>query len=165
MSMQRMPMTQTDLFFAELLTVAPSAGNLSYRFLAPDGGCRGFVQIIDWSSSMITIHRLWTLDPGKGNGGWMLRKLCEIADRHGVTIRLKATPFGRKPYPRSREELRVWYERHGFQKRWWKLIREPRAIASRDASSGDASLPPQSGQSIANVGNNAGPVADGALAK
>ena len=73
---------------------------------------------------------LWTLHPGKGNGSLMLRTVCRLADRHGIELVLKTLPFGRKPYPLSREQLLLWYKRHGFEPWGRKLIRRPRTPAT-----------------------------------
>src|ERR1700733_2854426 len=79
-------------FLAELRTIAPPADRGSYAFKKPDGRSRGFVQFIIDSPSSLTIHRLWTLEPGVGDGSAMLAALCELADRHGVELRLKGVP-------------------------------------------------------------------------
>lgn len=114
-------------FLNDLKAIAPAAGEGAYAFVAPDGTCRGWVQFIIRSERLVEIHRLWTLHPGKGNGSMMLRAVCELADRHGIEMVLKTLPFGRKPYPLSRQQLLLWYQRHGFEKYGRKLIRRPRA--------------------------------------
>jgi hypothetical protein len=111
-------------FLVELGRMAPAVGGGHYAFAKPEGGCLGFVQFIIRSDCQIEIHRLWTLDVGKGNGTKMLRTLCDLADRHEVEIKLKVLPFGRKPYALSRGQLKAWYERHGFQGSGWKLLRK-----------------------------------------
>ena len=116
-------------FLNDLKTIAPAAGEGSYAFVAADGTCRGWVQFIIRSDRCVEIHRLWTLQPGKGNGSIMLRAVCELADRHDIELVLKTLPFGRKPYPLSREQLLVWYKRHGFEAWGRKMIRRPRATA------------------------------------
>ena len=117
-------------FITDLQAVAPAAGLGAYGFANPDGGCHGFVQFIVQSDRRVVIHRLWTLEPGKGNGSVMMRALCDLADRHDVEMALKVTPIGRKPYPLSREELKAWYESFGFGGERWKLLRMPRMLAT-----------------------------------
>jgi hypothetical protein len=112
-------------FIAALTAIAPAAGGGSYRFMKDDGECHGFVQFIVESDRKLTIHRFWTLQPGKGSGATMLRSLCELADQHGVELALKVIPIGRKPYPLSREKLKAWYQRYGFEGLGWKLLRRP----------------------------------------
>jgi hypothetical protein len=73
------------------------------------------------------IHRIWTDEPKKGNGTAILQVLCDFADRYAVELTLKALPFGRKPFPMSREQLKVWYQRHGFRGARWKMSRLPLA--------------------------------------
>jgi hypothetical protein len=112
-------------YLAALRAIAPVADRGSYAFKGSNGGCVGFVQFIVRSSRAVEIHRLWTREPGRGNGTAMLRSLCELADEHRVEIRLKVLPIGRKPYPMSREQLRDWYRKYGFEGDGWKLVRKP----------------------------------------
>jgi len=122
-------------FIAALGTVARPAGGGAHAFLGDCGAYRGFIQIIWDSASEIVVHRIWTLNPGAGNGSTMLRTLCELADRHGITIKLKAVPFGRKPYRLGRDQLMIWYQRHGFEGTHRKMIRRPRSISAIAAPS------------------------------
>jgi hypothetical protein len=115
-------------FLSELITIAPPAGWGCYAFKKTAGGCHGFVQFIIHSDRTVEIHRLWTLEPNQGNGKVMLGLLCDLADKHGVEIKLTALPFGRKPYARSRAELKAWYQSAGFQGEGWKLSRPPKGL-------------------------------------
>jgi hypothetical protein len=117
-------------FLTALVAIAPSAGRGDYGFRDAAGGYYGYVQFIICSPRTIEIHRLWTLEPGKGNGSKMLRAICDLADQHGVEIKLKVLPIGRKPYPLSREKLKSWYEAHGFAGPKWKLARQPVVAAN-----------------------------------
>ena len=121
-------------FLNDLKLIAPAAGEGAYAFVTADGYCRGWVQFIIRSDRLLEIHRLWTLQSGKGNGSIMLRALCDLADRHHVEMVLKTLPFGRKPYPLSREQLQVWYKRHGFEALGRKMIRRPRIAAASIAA-------------------------------
>lgn len=112
-------------FLQKLSIVAPPAGQGAYAFMQPDRSCRGWVQFIHRSASQIEIHRLWTLAPGKGHGTAMLGAVCELADSHGVEIWLKPLPFGRKPHPKSRDELMTWYQKYGFEGTRKRMIRKP----------------------------------------
>jgi GNAT superfamily N-acetyltransferase len=112
-------------FLSDLAATAPPVGEGCYGLPDGRGGCRGWVQFIIQSNRTIQIHRLWTLRPGQGNGSALLRAVCAAADRHGVEITLKVLPFGRKPYPASREQLVRWYERHGFVGTHRKMVRQP----------------------------------------
>jgi hypothetical protein len=122
-----------DSFLVDLAKIARPAGGGSHAFVDVEGHCRGFVQIIWSSNQQFTVHRLWTLQSGTGNGSMMLRALCDLADRHRIEIVLKALPFGRKPYPMSREQLLMWYQRCGFEGTVRKMLRKPR-MASPVAS-------------------------------
>jgi GNAT superfamily N-acetyltransferase len=121
-------------FINDLKIIAPAVGEGSYAFVAPDGSCRGWVQFIIRSDRAVEIHRLWTLQPGKGNGSIMLRAVCDLADRHGIEMVLRTLPFGRKPYPLSREQLQLWYQRHGFEVWGRKMVRRPRVCSGALAS-------------------------------
>jgi hypothetical protein len=127
------PITPIRNFLADLVTIAPPAGLGAYAFKKPDGGCHGFVQFIISSGKSATIHRLWTREPGQGNGSIILRSLCGLADRHGIELKLKVAPIGRKPYPLSKDQLRAWYRRHGFEGDGRKLIRRPAALTALPA--------------------------------
>lgn len=111
-------------FLQDLVAVAPPAGGGHYGFKKPDGRARGFVQLI-CSERIIQIHRIWASEPGTGDGSIMMRKLCELADRHGVEMKLKVIPIGRKPFPMSREQLKAWYQRFDFSGSRWILTRKP----------------------------------------
>lgn len=113
-------------FLEDLGVIAPSVGQVAYAFIDGQGGCRGWVQLI-WSGERnFTLHRLWTLVPGTGNGTMMLETLCRLADRHGIEIALRPLPFGRKPYRLGRDKLMTWYARHGFEGNHRKMIRRPK---------------------------------------
>jgi hypothetical protein len=115
-----------DEFLRKLHLIAPSVGGGAYAFMAGPGVCNGWVQIIVRSDVQIEIHRLWTLQPGKGNGAMMLRAVCALADQCGIEIKLKALPFGRKPYRLSADQLCAWYQKYGFEGTRRKMIRKPR---------------------------------------
>jgi len=124
--------SDVECFFRDLVTLAPPAGEGTYAFRNETGGWRGFIQFIPRGDRSLIIHRLWTREPGAGNGSAMLRAVCALADRHGVEITLKPLPIGRTPYPLSREQLHAWYERHGFIGTRRKLIRRPRSATAGD---------------------------------
>jgi len=118
------PRGQVDALLQGLSRVADRVENLHYRFgeaQNPDG----FVQLWCCDDHWLQIHRLWALQPNKGNGSRMLQALCTLADEHDVGIQLKVLPIGRKPYPMSRARLKQWYERFGFEGKRWKLRRMP----------------------------------------
>jgi hypothetical protein len=128
-------------FMRELMSVAPAAGQGCYAFVGADGTSRGFVQIIPGSDRQLTIHRLWTLQPGAGNGTTMLRAICALADRLGVEIILKPLPFGRKPYRLDRDQLLAWYQRHGFSGTRRKLVRRPQCPQNAGSFARESLMP------------------------
>jgi hypothetical protein len=119
------PVLNVHNFLGALSKVAPAAGEGAYAFPGSDGKCRGWVQFIIKSARQAVIHRLWTLQPGNGNGRHILSIVCDLADEHGVELILKTLPFGRKPYPLQRDHLKAWYERYGFIGTSKKMIRSP----------------------------------------
>jgi hypothetical protein len=128
------PSTNVADFLTELSTIAPPAGRGDYVFPNSNGGSHGLVQFLAYSPRQVIIHRLWTAQAGQGSGSMMLRTLCELADRHHVELTLKPLPFGRKPYPMSREQLLQWYQKFGFEGTRKKMTRKPRANPSNSQS-------------------------------
>jgi hypothetical protein len=63
-------------------------------------------------SEGVYLDHFYVPEPGKGDGGHCLRRLCELADFHRATICLNAEPEGDKPLDGAR--LQAWYEKHGF---------------------------------------------------
>ena len=124
-----------DYFFAELKTIAQEAGRGDYRFRSDDGGYRGSAQFVIDSPRRIEIHRLWTLQPGQGNGSIILRILCDLADRHHIELMLRVLPIGRIPGPMTPDQLFAWYQRYGFVGTRQKLIRVPRQVTQVAAQS------------------------------
>jgi GNAT superfamily N-acetyltransferase len=112
-------------FLAELQNQATKADGGHFVFHGPDGQRRGFVQFIIESPTRITIHRLWSREPGKGDGTNIMRALCDLADRFGVELTLKTIPIGRKPYPLDRDQLAKWYEKFGFERKGKWMRRTP----------------------------------------
>lgn len=125
------PLHNVADFLTGLKTVASSADRGSFAFAGDDGHSVGFAQFIIDTDRRITIHRIWTREPGNGNGAAMLRTLCDLADRHGVELALKVIPIGRKPFPMSREKLKQWYERFGFRGPRWNMSRLPVSATAR----------------------------------
>jgi hypothetical protein len=117
--------SNADNFFAELRTIAHPAGRGDYKFLNADGSHQGFAQFIIDSPRRVAIHRLWTLQPGRGSGSKILGILCDVADRHDVELMLKVLPIGRVPHPMTSDQLFEWYQRYGFVGTTRKMIRTP----------------------------------------
>ncbi len=112
-------------FSDELRAIAPPSGRGDYVFHDASGETLGFAQITATYRDAVTLHRVWVDRPGSSHGTAILRILCELADRHGIGIIIKPLPFGQKPYPLSREQLMVWYGRHGFEGTRRRMVRMP----------------------------------------
>jgi hypothetical protein len=126
-TIERPTSQNADAFFAELATITRQTGSITHAFVDGEEHPIGYVQL-HRAGGEITIHRIWIVYPKRGFGSKILRKVCELADRHKVFIRLKVAPLGPKPHPMSAEQLREWYHRHGFVGER-KLIRVPAAKA------------------------------------
>jgi hypothetical protein len=111
-------------FLHDLIAFAPAAGRGHFAFKDSDGRTLGFVQLI-CTERLVQIHRIWAAHPGTGAGSIMMRTLCDLADCHGVEMKLKVIPIGRKPYPMSRKQLKAWYQRFNFAGPRWILSRQP----------------------------------------
>lgn len=122
-TVERPTRENTDAFFAELLTITRQTGDITHAFCDADQHPVGYIQL-HRQGGEITIHRIWTVYPKRGFGSKMLRKVCELADRHKVFIRLKVAPLGPQPHPMSSEQLQQWYHRHGFRGQR-KMLRVP----------------------------------------
>ena len=122
-TVERPARENADAFFAELATITRQTGSITHAFVDGQEHPIGYVQL-HRAGGEITIHRIWTVYPKRGFGSHMLRKVCELADRHKVFISLKIAPLGPKPYPMSADQLREWYHRHGFVGER-KLVRVP----------------------------------------
>lgn len=61
------------------------------------------------------LNSIMTVEKGRGDASKVLDKICEIADKHQVTIVLTPVPFGRGKIF-TKKQLRDWYGRHGFVK-------------------------------------------------
>jgi len=75
---------------------------------------------------------------GEGNASYALNKVLELADKHGLTINMTPSPFGKgtnlEEMPGgkmlTKKQLEKWYGRHGFVKgdepgKFSQMIREP----------------------------------------
>jgi len=67
---------------------------------------------------------------GTGQASYILKKITDLADKHGVAMTLTAKPFGTVPNALSKSKLMGWYKRHGWEARSGRIpgdmIRFPR---------------------------------------
>jgi hypothetical protein len=61
----------------------------------------------------ILISDIMSVEPGKGGGREALKFLCDLADKHGVTLMLTAKEYGTRN-TLTTTKLRDWYSRYGF---------------------------------------------------
>lgn len=55
-----------------------------------------------------------SINPGTGAGSRALKVITDIADKHGVTMELTASPYGDENTRLNKDQLKEWYGRHGF---------------------------------------------------
>jgi GNAT superfamily N-acetyltransferase len=60
----------------------------------------------------------------QGNASKLLKKICELANRVGVTLSLRAEPKDAKT-DLDQQQLIAWYSRHGFKGNWNNMTRPP----------------------------------------
>jgi len=66
-----------------------------------------------------------TFERRKGHGTRALKWLCQLADKHVVTIVGEIKPVGVERPRLGVAELRQWYKRHGFEVTGRKIVRRP----------------------------------------
>lgn len=81
-------------------------------------------RVIDWKAAAtmrpsgkdtITVESLRAFEFRKGDGGMALRRILQLADKHGVTLRGTPKPFGEGGL--NKRGLIDWYKRNGFRLR------------------------------------------------
>jgi len=118
------PTGTTAEFLEGLAAASDRVNGLTYRLVIAETRC-GYVEIGGSTQRWVHVHRLWVSRRSMGDGSVLVRTLCRLADAHRVGLRLNVVPFGPEPYPINRDQLKSWYERHGFQGPRWKLERMP----------------------------------------
>lgn len=75
--------------------------------------------------SLVELVNIRVKRKSRGHGTKALEVLTNLADQHGVTLRLYADSIGSSPL--SQQELKRWYRKHGFRTLRGKLMqRRPR---------------------------------------
>lgn len=72
------------------------------------------VEVDNFDGYMI-LQSIMTIDKGRGDASRVLRKICDIADEFGVTIKITPKPFGTGNIL-TKKQLVDWYKRFGFVK-------------------------------------------------
>jgi hypothetical protein len=121
---------RADAFFADLEKSAWRTDPITYAFLDIEERAIAHIQLRR-AGGEVEIHRIWSTVPRQGHGSAVLKKVCELADIHGVILKLTVNPLGVAPYPLSSSQLRDWYARHGFEG-GRKMTRSPRQEAIVD---------------------------------
>ena len=66
---------------------------------------------------------------GTGAASMVMKKIVEMADKHGTVIWLFAAPFGRVPNALKVSQLKAWYARYGWKKDGNAMVRYPKSLA------------------------------------
>jgi hypothetical protein len=115
---------RADAFFADLEKSAHCTDPITYAFHDAEQTVVAHIQL-HRGGGEVEIHRIWAAVPRQGHGSAVLKRVCELADIHGVILKLTVNPLGVAPYPLSSSQLRDWYARHGFEG-GRKMLRSPR---------------------------------------
>jgi len=98
------------------------------------------VELMQYSNAIL-IRSLYSFEIGEGAGNAALKFIIELADRHGVTLELTATPFETEAIDTMDQRALIeWYMRNGFARKprgrrvlteterplFMDLVREPR---------------------------------------
>lgn len=79
----------------------------------------------DFRKSAAYINSVIATPANTGTGTIFMKKLCEMADKHGVALRLDAMPFGRNAM--APKKLKRWYAGFGFEEDGLTgMIRKPK---------------------------------------
>jgi hypothetical protein len=79
-------------------------------------GCLITISSGDRPDAVVLKEIISVIEKNVGNGSRALKLICDLADRHGVTIMATVEPFGGTTGEGglSRDELHGWYSRAGF---------------------------------------------------
>jgi hypothetical protein len=87
----------------------------------------------------VRISDLQSADKGKGGATDMLSTITKLADKHGISLELTASPYGDEATRLNHDQLKTFYERHGFIPEAGKdpalgyMIREPKTPEVKEA--------------------------------
>ena len=78
-----------------------------------------------WLKSIVSPER-----QGTGQASAILRKVTDLADKHGVAIWLTPKPFGRVENALSASKLKGWYKRYGWESTYGDVwVRQPAGMS------------------------------------
>jgi hypothetical protein len=62
----------------------------------------------------VRVKDLSSNEKGQGHASKLLRAVTDLADKHGVTMELTASPYGDEKTRLDHDQLKSFYGRHGF---------------------------------------------------
>ena len=69
---------------------------------------------VDEREGRLRLRGIRSVEPNSGVGSIVLKRIINIADQHGVTVELTASPYGEGDRI-SGDKLKDWYKSHGFE--------------------------------------------------
>ena len=120
----------------------PGAGTnpKEYASMGKDGPNATFT--VAENDGRLRLKGIQTLKPGTGAGNSALRSITDIADKHGVTMELTASPYGDEATRLGKDNLVKWYGQHGFvpepgtDPALGYMVREPQGATSEPSLPG-----------------------------
>lgn len=103
------------------------------------------VRLVPFDTKSVNLMEISTVsyERGKGEASSLLKDVCQLADKHGVTIYANAHPIKKtladRPLPAA--DLLAWYKRNGFVEasepaaRGVNIVRKPQGKALEEAES------------------------------
>lgn len=89
------------------------------------------------TEGVVWLDSIRSFEKGTGAGSQALKYLTEMADRHGITLRLYARPFETEAPGLEQESLIMWYEQNGFAKEFSEQMGEHSYRMTRLPMNGD----------------------------
>lgn len=97
-----------------------------------DKGVEGYVLLeLRKFEGAIHISSIMSTEPKKGFASFVLKQLCEMADKHGVVMTLDPKRFGTRKGDLNNAQLRQWYSRHDFapSRKYSGMARMPKGVS------------------------------------
>lgn len=87
-------------------------------------------KLSEWNGHIQLDHVISLAKKGTGNASAALKWLCDLADKHKVTIELEVEPIkkaGAEGKPLTKAQLKQWYKKNGFKPTGGDyMVREPK---------------------------------------
>lgn len=132
------PRTPTEEFFAEFMQDSQENWLNPRQRIVGMAGIEMSPSIYDHQSG-VHINDIVSYKTGEGHGSVALRRIIDLADKHGVTLDLIAKTYTKDRL--STKQLVDWYARHGFVRKrgsasdGYEMVRKPKgAVMAKEPS-------------------------------